>query len=105
LSTQVVSQWVYLSDGPYKKYNFDGIALEFKHATGKDIKSLSHKTALVVQGLKAIGRDNVTDSEIDYLSRHLSAADKETMLIEARRVTNWVYETIKRIYGGLKCVI
>ena len=100
LSTQVSSQWVYVSDGAYKKYSFDNTVIKFKRTTNKEISKLSYKTALTIQALKALGKDNVSEQIICRLKKALSEEDKEKMLTEAKSATSWVYEYIKVICKG-----
>ena len=97
LSTQVSSQWVYVSDGAYKEYSFDNTVIKFKRTTNKEISKLSYKTALTIQALKALGKDNVSEQIICHLKKALSEEDKEKMLTEAKSATSWVYEYIKVI--------
>ena len=97
LSTQVPSVWSYVSDGPYRTYEFGSTKLEFKHRTNKDITGLSYITALVIQALKALGKDNITDKTIKILQSNISASDKEVILEEAKGSTAWVYDTIRKI--------
>ena len=49
LSTQVTAVWSYISDGPYKTYEWNSTKLEFKHRTNKEITGLSYMTSLVIQ--------------------------------------------------------
>ena len=102
LSTQVSSQWVYVSDGAYKEYSFDNIVIKFKRTTNKEISKLSYKTALTIQALKALGKDNVSEQIICRLKKALCEEDKEKMLTEAKSATSWVYEYIKVICKGDK---
>lgn len=100
LSTQVSSQWVYVSDGAYKEYSFGSTVIKFKRTTNKEISKLSYKTALTIQALKALGKDNVSEQIICRLKKVLSEEDKEKMLTETKSVTSWVYEYIKAICKG-----
>lgn len=100
LSTQIPAAWVYVSDGTYKEYDYEQITIKFKHTTNKEISKLSYKTALVVQALKALGKENVDDTVIVKLKSTLTKEEKETMLIEAKAVTSWIYEYIKTICRG-----
>lgn len=100
LSTQVSSQWVYVSDGAYKEYSFGNTVIKFKRTTNKEISKLSYKTALTIQALKALGKDNVSEQIICCLKKVLSEEDKEKMLTETKSVTSWVYEYIKAICKG-----
>ena len=100
LSTQVPSQWVYVSDGAYKEYSFDNTTIKFKRTTNKEISKVSYKTALTIQALKALGKDNVTDAVIARLKKALTEQEKANMLAEAKSATSWVYELIKVICKG-----
>ena len=100
LSTQIPAAWVYVSDGTYKEYDYEQITIKFKRTTNKEISKLSYKTALVVQALKALGKENVDDTVITKLKSTLIKEEKEAMLIEAKAVTSWIYEYIKIICRG-----
>ena len=102
LSTQVTAVWSYISDGPYKTYEWNSTKLEFKHRTNKEITGLSYMTSLVIQALKTLGRSNVTPEVIQMLSEKLTDKDKQACLKEATESTDWVYDTIRQICGGEK---
>ena len=94
LSTQVTAVWSYISDGPYKTYEWNSTKLEFKHRTNKEITGLSYMTSLVIQVLKTLGRTNVTAEIIQTLSEKLSEDEKRACLKEATESTDWVYDMI-----------
>ena len=100
LSTQVAAVWSYISDGPYKTYEWNSTKLEFKHRTNKEITGLSYTTSLVIQALKTLGKSNVTPEVIQTLSNRLSDKEKQACLKEATESTDWVYDTIRKICGG-----
>ena len=100
LSTQVTAVWSYISDCPYKTYEWNSTKLEFKHRTNKEITGLSYMTSLVIQALKTLGRTNVTPEIIQTLSEKLSEAEKQACLKEATESTDWVYDTIRKMCGG-----
>lgn len=102
LSTQVTAVWSYISDGPYKIYEWNSTKLEFKHRTNREITGVSYMTSLVIQALKTLGRANVTSEIIQILSAKLTDVDKEVCLKEAAEATDWVYDTIRQICGGEK---
>ena len=100
LSTQVTAVWSYISDGPYKTYEWNSTKVEFKHRTNKEITGLSYMTSLVIQALKTLGKSNVTQETIQILSEKLSIDEKQACLREATESTDWVYEMIRQICGG-----
>lgn len=99
LSTQVTAVWSYISDGPYKTYEWNSTKLEFKRRTNREITGLSYMTSLVIQALKTLGRTNVTPEIIQTLSEKLSEDEKQACLKEATESTDWVYDTIRKMCG------
>ena len=97
LSTQVPSQWVYVSDGAYKEYSFGNTVISFKKTANKEISNVSYKTALVIQALKAYGKENITNEILNRLQKALTNEEKQQMFIESKSVTAWIYEYIRAI--------
>lgn len=97
LSTQVPTVWSYVSDGTYKKYSFNNTTIVFKRTTNKEISKLSAKTALVIQALKVLGKDNIGNESIEKIKAQTSNEERKAMLKEAQYATAWIYEAIKRI--------
>ena len=97
LSTQVPAVWVYISDGPYRKYKCSNTVIEFRHRTNREISRLSYKTILLVQALKSLSKERTTQEVIKMLSDKLTAEEKTAALKEAVESTDWVYDAIKKI--------
>lgn len=97
LSTQVTATWSYISDGPYRIYEWDSTRIEFKHRANREITGLSYITVLVVQALKTLRKDNVTPEIIRILSDRLDSKDKVLILKESAEATDWIYDIIKNI--------
>ena len=100
LSTQVPAIWSYVSDGTYKEYSYDNTTIKFKRTTNKEISKLSYRTALIIQALKALGKDNIGNTVINKLKNDLTDKEKATALLEAKAATSWIYEYIKQICKG-----
>jgi len=97
LSTQVPAQWEYFTDGPTKRYEWDGGRVAFKHRTNKETTVLSPTTAMIVQALKTLGEDRVDEDVLETLRSRLNAQEISRAKREARYATSWVYEIIKRL--------
>ena len=97
LSTQVPAKWEYCSSGPYRTYEFGRIKLEFKHRSNKEIEGLSYNTALLIQAIKALGKESITDEILQRLKERVSQTDKDIIAEEARYTTSWVYSVIKTV--------
>lgn len=97
LSTQVPSHYKYISSGRYKEYNIGDTILEFKKVSPGEIANMSIKTATVIQAIKSLGKDNITDDVILKIRKNLSVKEKEDLLRDAKSTSSWIYEVIRKI--------
>lgn len=97
LSTQVSAVWSYVSDGPYREYEYGNVKIKFKHVANKETSGLSYITSLVIQAIKAIGKERIRENDIEKLKAVLTDRDKIMILKEAQSTTAWVYEIIKKV--------
>lgn len=97
LSTQVPAQWQYYSDGPTKRYEWDGGSIVLKRRANKETTGLSPQTALVVQALKTLGKEQASDEILALLRARLTPQECERALCESRYATTWVHEFLKRL--------
>ena len=102
LSTQVPAVWLYVSDGTYKEYTYGNTVIRFKRTTNKEISKISYKTALIIQAVKALGKENITDEIKNKIASTMTGEEKATMFTEAKYETSWIYDIIKDICGGAK---
>jgi len=100
LSTQVSAKWSYISDGAYNRFKIDNITIEFKHRSNREITGMSYKTALVIQGIKALGKSNIDESVINRFRAALTEEERQVLLSESKPATVWVYQVIRAICGG-----
>ena len=97
LSTQVPATWQYVSDGPYRQYTIGNRTLSFKHGANKDVSGLSDRYALVIQALKAMGKDRVDHSTLEKLASILSPEDRLAFLKDTQRRTAWINRVAKEL--------
>ncbi|OYV31918.1 MAG: hypothetical protein B7Z79_00370 [Thiomonas sp. 20-64-9] len=100
ISTQVPGRLVYLSDGPNRQYDIGLYTLEFKKSALKDVGFKYRESGLIVQALKALGRERVDDAVIAAIRKQLDDTACKRVLKDTVTATGWVYETIKRICGA-----
>jgi len=97
LSTQVPARWVYLSDGPNRQYTIGTRTLAFRKSALKDTGFQYRESGLVVQALKALGKDRVEPATVSALRHRFDTRQCARILKDTRAVTGWVYQTIKQI--------
>lgn len=100
LSLQVPSKITYLTDGPNKEIQIGRRSIHFKHARPKVMAGPgTGKTALVVQALRYLGKDAVSEREIEALRSSLSPTEKRQLIKETQFGVEWINEVAKQIAG------
>lgn len=97
LSTQVPAKWSYISDGRYITYSFDGIEIEFKKRSNAKISGMSPMTALVIGAIKSLGKDGVTEVQIETIRKKLTEEEKTILLEEGKTASAWIYEVLRKV--------
>jgi Family of unknown function (DUF6088) len=101
LSTQVPGRWVYLSDGPSRQYEIGKHTLAFRKSALKDAGFKYRESALVVQALKALGKEHVDGTVIKTIRQRLGPKNCARLLKDTRAATGWIYQIIKQVCRGL----
>lgn len=97
LSTQVPGKWLYLSDGPSRQYSIGQQVLAFRQSALKDTGLKLRESGLLVQALKALGKEHVDASVVATLRQWLGPKLRPRVLRDTRMVTGWIYEIIKQV--------
>ncbi len=97
LSTQVQGRYAYMSDGPNRKYDLDGKELTFVHTAVKDSGFKLRESGLLVEGLKALGPDRITEDIVKRLQTTIPNAIKPKILKDTRTAVAWVRDAILKI--------
>ncbi len=97
LSTQIPGKFIYLSDGPNRKYSILSYKLEFKKTVLKEIGFKHRESGLIVQALKALGKERITAEVIEKIRKQLEPEKYGKILKDTKTVTGWVYDGIKEI--------
>ena len=104
LDTQVPAVYAYISTGPYTNLHVGPFEVSFKHSTSKNLVGMSKTTLLVIQALKALGRENVDDKVVARIARRLDDDEKSALLEETQRSTAWIRQAVRIIAEGEKRV-
>ena len=100
LSTQVPTHYKYISSGRYKEYKIGDTVLEFKKVNPGEIANMSLKTATVIQAIKSLGKENITNEVIQKIRENLSEKERIDLMNESKSVPAWIYEVIRKISEG-----
>ena len=97
LSTQVPSHYKYISSGRYKEYKIGDTILEFKKVNPGEIANMSLKTATIIQAIKSLGKENISNEVIQKIRENLSEKERIDLMNESKSVPSWIYEVIRKI--------
>ena len=100
LSTQVPTHYKYISSGRYKEYKIGDTILEFKKVNLGEIANMSLKTATVIQAIKSLGKENITNEVIQKIRENLTEKERTDLMNESKSAPAWIYEVIREISEG-----
>ncbi len=100
LSTQVSAQHLYVSDGPSRMYRIGKQSLEFKHQAIKETGLKLRESRLLVQALRALGKDHVTPEVLSKISDQIGDIPSGKILKDVQQVSAWIYKAIEEILKG-----
>jgi hypothetical protein len=90
LSTQVPMNVVYLTDGAARKISLGKRKIIFKKTTPKNLSAIGSISKLVIQALKEIGKDKVTEDEIKIILEHLQKEDPYRLEHDIKLAPEWI---------------
>jgi hypothetical protein len=95
LSTQVPLKVIYLTDGAARKIKVGNRTITFKKVTPKNVAAVGEISRLVIQALKALGKDKVTEAEIKQIQELLVKEKKTKLEHDIRLAPAWIREIMK----------
>lgn len=98
LSTQVPAKYIYLSTGPYRKYNIYGFDIYFKHANEKNFVNYTYKELLVIQAIKGLGNKKYSSYSKEILQKFLTNKETKDLISKSKYQTKWVYQKLEEVY-------
>lgn len=97
LSTQMPMNVIYLTDGAARKIKVGNTAITFKKTTPKNVMAVGEISQLVIQALRTIGKENVTEEEIKKIQYLLMKEKKTKLEHDIRLAPAWIREIMKPI--------
>ncbi len=96
LSTQVPNEYVYISDGAYREYLYRDKKIIFKHTTNRNITSYSKELSILIQAIKALGKDSISEEDIKKLAV-FSKEIQEDLIKDTLKLPFWIQEVLEKI--------
>ena len=96
LSTQVPMKIVYLTDGSPRKLMIDKVPVIFKKTSPKNLASKGKISTLVIQALKSIRKERITDYEIEKIIAHLKRENPNYLAHDIKYTPQWIQEIMRK---------
>ena len=96
LSTQVPMKVVYLTSGSPRKLQIGKMTVIFKRTSPKNLASKGELSTLVIQALKTIRKDNVTEYEIKKIVDVLKKENPKHLEHDIKLTPRWIGEIMSK---------
>lgn len=96
ISTQVPNEHIYISDGDYREYLYRNKKIIFKHTTNRNITSYLRELSILIQVIKAFGKDKIGEKDIKRLAFYAERI-KEDLKKDTLKLPFWIQEVLEKI--------
>lgn len=90
LSTQIPMNLVYLTDGSARTIKLGKRSVVFKKASPKNLAVIGSISGLAIQALKEIGKDNITEQELEIIIKHLKKEEPYRLEHDIKLAPEWI---------------
>lgn len=97
LSTQVPMNLSYITTGSTRTINIGNRKISFRHAAPKNFAAKGKVIPLLIQGLKEIGKDNVSATEYDAIKRFINKQEDLYLQEDLLLCPVWIQQIIKKL--------
>jgi hypothetical protein len=99
LTEQVPAKIVFLTDGPSRAIQVGPMTIQFRRTTARNMEAAGRLSGLLIQGLRAIGKDHVTLAHREHLKRTLPERARREILKDLRLAPAWMRPIFRELAG------
>ncbi|MEL6304944.1 MAG: DUF6088 family protein [Bacteroidota bacterium] len=97
LSTQIPLNAVFLTDGSPRTIKVGNRTIKFKKVSPKNLAAKGTISGLAIQALKEIGKQNLTDGQLETVMTQLKDEDPENLYHDMHLAPSWIAD----IFGNI----
>ena len=97
LSTQVPARYVFMTNGRSSTYKVGNRELAFKRSSLKESGFALPESTLLVQALRALGKDPLTPEQAGRIRQALGRTSCRRILRDTRSATGWIHKLIRQV--------
>ena len=95
LTTQVPLNVVYYTDSSPRKVKVGQQTITFKKASARNLAAIGNISKLAIQALRTIGKDKVTDDELNLISERLEAEKPYHLQHDIKVAPEWIRRLLR----------
>ena len=96
LSTQVPMNIVFLTDGSARKIQLGKRKIIFKKTSPRNLSTIGKISTLAIQALKEIGKDKITQHEVDLILDRIKKEDPYRLEHDIRFAPEWIRVILRK---------
>ncbi len=97
LSDQVPAKVVFLTDGRSKRIQLGQLSIILRQTSSRIMATAGTVSGVVIQALRYLGKEHVTDDIVKRLDRRLSLDDRKRLLKDLAFAPTWIADIMKRL--------
>ncbi|MDB5308800.1 MAG: hypothetical protein JWO38_3002 [Gemmataceae bacterium] len=97
LSEQVPAKAVFLTDGPARTVKIGPTTIQLRRTTPKNMEAAGRLSGLLIQALRELGQEHVTQQRRDHLKRTIPADKRRELLKDLRLAPAWMHPIFREL--------
>ena len=97
LSEQVPAKAVFLTDGPSRTVKIGLTTIQLRRTTPKNMAAAGRLSGLLIQALRALGKEHVTPERRAHLKRTLPAEKRRELLTDLKLAPAWMHPIFREL--------
>jgi len=97
LSEQVPAKAVFLTDGPSRTVKIGLTTIQLRRTTAKNMAAAGKLSGLLIQALRELGEEHVTQQRREHLRRTLPADKRRELLKDLRLAPAWMHPIFREL--------
>jgi hypothetical protein len=99
LSEQVPAKVVFLTDGQARTVKIGPTTIQLRRTTPKNMETAGRLSGLLIQALRELGEEHITQARRDHLKRTIPATKRRELLKDLRFAPTWMHPIFRELAG------
>jgi hypothetical protein len=99
LSEQVPAKAVFLTDGQARTVKIGPTTIQLRRTTPKNMETSGRLSGLLIQALRELGEEHITQARRDHLKRTIPATKRRELLKDLRFAPTWMHPIFRELAG------